>query len=863
MLKALKILGIVLAVLVAAVASVPLFFSDQVEDMAKKIVNDYVRDANVDFGDFSLSVLSSFPNIQAGVDQINVIGRGRWEGDTLLHVGKLRADLDLLQAIKGVYKVKAVALDDVLAQGLVAADSAANWDIFVFSSDSTAIDSLTAAADTVPMKLSLEDLELTNCRLAYVDSTLGLGAAINDLNINAKGGMIGNVMGVKLNLGAPAVNLAYNGTRYLKDASLDFDCKALADLDSMKFKFQENKLTFAGLPLAFDGWVQLADSGAVNMDMRLAALETQFKTLIDLVPEDILKSVEGLEVTGAFELKAEAVGTYLDLDSLPRIDAAIKVNDGHLKYPDLPKSVDHINIAVVAHNPGGPADLTTVGVDTLHVEFGGNPFNVTAKLRNPVSNPEFGARLLGKLDLRSVKDALPLDGLDMAGSVDADLKVGGDMESLEKERYEKIYAAGRVALSQFLLKGAIVPMGLDVSRAQLTFSPRSINLNPLEVKLGKSDISLNGNVDNYMHWILGKGALTGRAALKSNLIDANELLTLASAAPEDTATPQAQETPAPTAASAQSSALPENIDFRFDTNIATILYDRLTLSRTGGAVTLKEGIAKIDNLSTSACDGTLTVNGQLATPAGRNAKADLLVDMKAVDVNKLAGSFSIVDSMMPIMQNAHGAVNIGLDVTTELDRDLSMIMKTVNGKAKFSSRNIELRDSKFQQTLSKIMSNDKYNDLNIKDCTIKCLIKDGSVEVDPFDMKLLGKTATFSGRQGLDATMDYLLKFPVARTEITDLIAKTGLNLGKFAPQGADLPIGVAIKGVLSKPELKLDFSDALSVLKQEALGKAAEQTDKLSQKADQAIEGIKDEKLKKQVSDLKKGLDSFLKKKK
>lgn len=859
--KALKILGIVLAVLVGAVVSVPLFFADDVEAFAKQTVNGYVRDANVDFGDFSLSVLSSFPSLQAGVDDVTIVGRDRWEGDTLLHVGKLRADLDLVSALKGVVKVKGVLLDDVLLQGLVAADSAANWDIVALPGDSTAADTAAVDPDAPPLKLSLEDLALSRCRLVYRDSTLGVAAAINDLSVNAQGGMVGNVMGVGLTLAAPSVNAAYGSTQYVRDAALDFNARVLADLDSMKFRFQENRLTFAGLPLAFDGWLQLRDSSTVDMDMRLAALETQFKTLLDLVPDDILKRVDGLEATGSFELKAEAVGSLVMPDSLPRLDAALKVMDGHIKYPDLPKSVDHINIGVAAHNPGGPIDATTVAVDTLHVEMGGNPFDVTARLRTPLSNPAFGARLLGKLDLGSVKDALPLENLTMGGTVDADLKVGADLESLEKEHYDKVYAAGQVALNKFVLQGAALPMGLDIARAKLAFSPRTINLNPLEVTLGKSDISLTGNVENYLHWLLGRGALTGRAALRSSRIDANELLTLGSGDTAGAAADGAAEA-TPTAA-AEPLKLPENIDFRFDTNIGSVLYDRLTLTNTTGSVTLREGVAKLNDLTTRACDGQLTVNGDLSTPERQNAKADLRVEMKGVDVNKLAGSFSIVDSMMPIMQNAHGAVNISLDVTTELDRDLSMVMKTVNGKAKFTSRNIELKDSKFQQTLSKIMSNEKYNDLNIKDCTIKCLIESGSVVVDPFDMKLLGKTATFGGRQGLDASMDYLLKFPVERKEIMDLIGKTGLNVGKFATEGSDLPIGVAIKGVLSKPELKLDFSDALDVLKKDALGRASEEAEKLSGKADEAIDKIKDENLKKSVTNLKKGLDSFLKKKK
>lgn len=290
--KILKIVGWVIGGLVALVALalliVPTFFSDEVEDFAKGIVNQYVKDAKVDFGDFSLSIFSSFPDLRAGIGQIDVIGQGRFDGDTLLHVGKLYADIDVMKAINGDIQVNAVSVDDVLAQGIVTADSLANWDIVNMASDTTT----TAEADTTasaPLKLSLAKVDITNVRLAYIDSTSNTRASISGLNANMSGNMNGNVMDLVLKLGIDAINAGMGGVNYLSGASLDFDAKAVADLDSMKFSFDENKLTFAGLPLAFDGWVQLKDSDAIALDMKLAALETTFQTVLDLIPRNTLR----------------------------------------------------------------------------------------------------------------------------------------------------------------------------------------------------------------------------------------------------------------------------------------------------------------------------------------------------------------------------------------------------------------------------------------------------------------------------------------------------------------------------------------------------------------------------------------------
>ncbi len=859
--KILKIVGWVIGGLVALVALalliVPTFFSDEVEDFAKGIVNQYVKDAKVDFGDFSLSIFSSFPDLRAGIGQIDVIGQGRFDGDTLLHVGKLYADIDVMKAINGDIQVNAVSVDDVLAQGIVTADSLANWDIVNMASDTTT----TAEADTTasaPLKLSLAKVDITNVRLAYIDSTSNTRASISGLNANMSGNMNGNVMDLVLKLGIDAINAGMGGVNYLSGASLDFDAKAVADLDSMKFSFDENKLTFAGLPLAFDGWVQLKDSDVIALDMKLAALETTFQTVLDLIPAEYLKSVEGLKTTGSFELYAKAAGEYKDMDNIPAIDALLKINDGYVKYPDLPKSLDNINVAVVVNNPGGSADLTTVSVDTLHFGLGGNPFDIKAHVKTPISNLVFDASMLGTLDLGSLKDALPLDSMEIAGVVDANLKVAGDMASIDKQQYEKIYAEGKLGLNKFKFSGNVLPQGLDVPQALLTFSPKAVNLNPLDVIIGKSDISLKGNVEDYLGYVLSDGTLKGSASLTSKLLDCNELLAIASSdasAADSTATASA--------AVADSTAteplvLPTNIDFTFNTDIDKLLYDKLELTNINGKVALKNGIADLSNLSTDICDGKLVLNGKFQTPENKNSKVDMTLAFNNVDINKLTGSFSVVDSMLPIAHSAYGKVTIGLDITSELDASLSPVLKTVNGKGNFASNSIQLKDSEFQQNLARLLANEKYKEIDLKDAKVNFTIEDGNVVVTPFNINIFGKKSTFSGKQGLDQTMDYALSMPVARTEIASLISKAGISAKSWS-EGGDLPVGVKITGVLTKPQVKLDLSEATATVTKEVANQASE---KASEAIDKAISNIKDERTKETVNKAKDALGGLFKKK-
>ncbi|MCD4690084.1 AsmA family protein, partial [bacterium] len=83
------------------------------------------------------------------------------------------------------------------------------------------------------------------------------------------------------------------------------------------------------------------------------------------------------------------------------------------QYPDLPKSVDNINVKVNVSNDGGGEDNTKINVEKFHVELAGNPFDAKLNIKNPVSDPYISGNLNGKINLGSLKDALPVEGISL------------------------------------------------------------------------------------------------------------------------------------------------------------------------------------------------------------------------------------------------------------------------------------------------------------------------------------------------------------------------------------------------------------------------------------------------------------------
>lgn len=833
----LKIVGIIFAVIIGALIAIPYLFSDKIEEIVKREINNYV-DAVVDYDEFSLSIFSSFPDLQAGLEGVSVVGKYRFANDTLAYIGRFAADVDIMSVFGESIAINKVLLESAKVKALVASDSTANWDIVKATpEDTTIVEEVDTAAST--LALDIEDVSIKDLNVAYIDSTSDMAAYINGLDLNLSGKMVGDVTDIKMLLKIAGIDVEMGGLKMLNGSTVNFDAGIEADLANNKYTFKENELNFSGIPLAFDGYAQLKDSSTL-VDIKLAAKETSFKTIIALIPDYIMKDVPGLKMDGTLDLFANVNGEYIDMDHIPALDIAFRINDGVVKYPDLPKSLNDINVDLSVKNPGGSADLTVVDLSKFHFELGSNPFDATLNVATPLSNATIAAMLKGVIELGSLKDALPLDSMTIDGVVNANLNLATDMKAIEAAAYETIKANGSLGLKTFTFESSDFPQGVIIPEAQLAFSPKAIELNPLKVNVGKSDFDVTGKVENYLAYALSDGTLKGKVTLASKLIDCNELMGETTATTDSTATEEVATTDSTATTSAADLAIPKNLDILVTADIDKLLFDKLNIDNITGQIDIREGVAQLSKLKMNLFEGSASLNGSYNTKTPEKPIVDMAIDLSSVNINSLTNSFSTIDSMLPIAKSAYGIIDLALNVDTQLDGELSPVLETTNGKGTFRSADIQLKGSEFQEKLSKLLNKENLKELSLKDLSVNFTIEKGNIIVEPFKMKMLGKEAQFSGKQSLDQSMDYLLSIPFTRAEVISILGNAGAGINA---EGADVPVGVTIKGKLTKPELGLNLDEAKSALMNEVKAKAEEKINEAKEEIKtKAKEKIKEE---------------------
>ena len=427
--KFLKIFLITVVVIFVILLVTPFLFKGKILEIAKTEINKMLT-AKVDFSDLKLSFIRNFPNAYVALEDLTVIGTGEFEGDTLVAFKKFSATVNIVSVIKmDNIEVKSVLLDRANLYAHVLDNGHVNWDIMQpdEETEDTPEDTTTFA-----FKVALKKFEIRNTNVTYRDDSSKMVATLKDLNYLLRGDMTQDHADLNMKLNIAEVDFWMDGIRYLKKAHAGFISEMDADLKNWAFTFKDNQFNLNEIVLKFAGTVTMpADD--IGVDITFASEKTDFKSLLSLVPAIYMQDFESVKTTGIFTLKGDVKGTYNDIQ-MPSAHLNMSVDNAMFKYPDLPKSVDNINIAAKVYYDGVVFDRTTVDVDKFHFEMAGNPFNAELHVKTPDSDMQIAAGFAGKIDFNSMADIVPLDDVTLKGLLECDLTLAGLMSTLEKEQ---------------------------------------------------------------------------------------------------------------------------------------------------------------------------------------------------------------------------------------------------------------------------------------------------------------------------------------------------------------------------------------------------------------------------------------------
>lgn len=828
--KALKIFGGVVVALAGLMLVSPILLKDKAKDIALESVNGMLN-AEVYLDDVSISFFKNFPHASVTAEKFGVIGKDNFAGDTLANVGELTVAVNLSSLFSESYQICKVQVKDAYVNAIVDTLGRANWDIMVSDSTETAsedtsssdvklalekitIENLNVKYNDMPSRMlaSLEkvdmsmkgDLDLSLSTLAnidkltlnagkigYSDST-NLGASVENFNIEMSGKVSDAVSKIQSALGIDKVTVRQSGVPYLSEATVKADINVEADLENNKYTFGQNNISLNEISASFDGFVQLIDT-VIDMDVKLSTPNIEFKHILSLIPAMYKQDFASIQTSGKVNLNAEAKGKMYG-DVLPAFNVDLGISDAMFKYPDLPSALKDINVAINAKNDGGTADNVTIDINKFGFNLAGNPFNITAKLKKLISDPDFAFSAKGLIDFQKISEVVHIEDARLQGKLNADLDAAGLMSYVEKEQYDKFKVDGALGLSDFVLTMKDVDYNIEINKANLDFTTQHVGLNAA-VKLGQSDLSVTGKLTHFLQYVLRSEEIQGELTVNSSYMNVNEIM----GAPEEKELDEA-----PVAESEEPLVIPNNIDFKMNVGMNKIIYDKIEIDNFKGNISLKNAVAKLNSLSANTMGGSFTASGEFDGRDSLKPVAAADVNIKEMNLSEVFTKVRTAHRLVPLFSDATGKFSMTGKFSSAINgKDLSPIMQTINAKGNFKTANMGLTNvSAFTKVADKVglsaLKNPQFKDLNVS-----FKITDGKLEIDPVETMVNNATLNVTGWSGLDRTLGYVAKI-VLPQEVPGAASKV---INKI---GFDVNVG----GTFDNPEVKISAGSMLSDIK-------------------------------------------------
>lgn len=808
--------AIVLLIVVAVLLAIPFLFKDKLVQLAKDEANKQL-DAQVDFGDFDLSLFRSFPDFRFEIENVSVVGKNEFAGDTLVGIKELSLDLNLMSVIRGdEYKVNALRLENPRVHAQVLRDGKASWDIVKSSGDSAAVD--TAASEPTKFKLKLSSLIINDAYLVYDDQQGGMYAQVDDLDYELKGDFTDELLSSVNKLEIQKTDFSMGGVGYLTDTKIKADAAIDIDLANSRYTFKKNEIYLNELGLGLDGFLAMGEKD-MDMDLKLNTLKADFKTILSLIPAVFTKDFDQLKASGTVALDAYAKGIYNDT-RYPAFGVALKVDNGSFKYPALPKSVEKVFIdAQVENKSGGSLDATVIDVNKLSLVMGGNPISLNAHVKTPISDPDFDLNALGTIDLGSIKEYIPLEkNEELNGVVKADVGAKGRLSYIDNQQYERLTARGNLSANGMKLKLASLPYEVLLNTINLNFTNKFVELTAFSAKMGKSDIRATGRIDNFLEYIFRDDLIKGKFDVNSDLLDINQLTST-----NETVPAEAEKTPAPETAAKPGESnvieIPANIDFELTTNLRKVLYDNLSLDNVLGKVTLRDRRLTIQELKMNTLGGQMRMSGSYDTKNAKNPDVNLNFMVDNFDFATTFKTFNTVQKMAPIAQYARGMFTVSLEnFSGKLNSDMEPDLNTITANGVLKTKSVGISGFSAFDKLGDALKIPQLKNMSFQNVNFSYKIKDGRAVISPFDVNIDKVKATIFGSHGFDRTIDYTWRMQIPRSlfgaqansTINGLINQANSAVGTNFQPGETIYVDVIFGGTDTKPTVKTSIKEGL-----------------------------------------------------
>lgn len=549
-------------------------------------------------------------------------------------------------------------------------------------------------------------------------------------------------------------------------------------------------------------------------DMHIDASVQGSLPLDDLKP--LLPDTLPLTATGKadIDLHANLLMSYLQKKSYDKIRAngTIKLNKLDVLYDSIHATTPDLDIAIQLPAKRFQDKMLETHLKSSTIQLAMN--GITAQVKSPnisvgvndITREQIAAafdisleKTLANLD----SNTIDLSALSLSGSI--------KMDSTKDNILRKYNPNLDVDLRRTRVTSPMLGEELYINNLDFHYSPELCDIADADIKLGNSDLQLYGSVQNLEPWLSHEKMLTGDLNLTSHYTDVDQLMDMFSGMGSDKDSIEKMREEDKVEKDANPFIVPKDVDFTLHTHLQRSLAFGNDLGDVAGSVTVKDGVAVLDQIGFVCKAATMQLTALYKSPRPNNLFAAIDFHLLDIQIDELLDMIPTVDTLVPMLAAFNGNANFHLAGESFLFATYKPKMSTLLGSAAISGKDLVVMDNNSIAQIAKLMQfkswKDKDNKIKIDSLSVEmtCLRKE--IEVFPFLLNIGGYQLCASGKHTLDNQCGYhveLLKNPLMAkvgVDVTGTLKNPKISLGQV--RYADL-YKPSKQGVMEKETLKM-----------------------------------------------------------
>lgn len=671
----------------------------------------------------------------------------------------------------------------------------------------------------LPVPITLKELTIQDGVFTYSDKRSGQQFIIGDIDETIRFAIDKELKDVKTSGDLVLDNVSVKTkeiSKPLNNLKITLSHDVQADLVSGKAEVKKLRLSFQKVFLNLAGTVDNFNA-VPKMDLKIDSDPIEIKDILAEIPVELSPELAKLSASGTLELDLAINGSFEQDKKLP-IQGSLSINNGMVKYKDLPKSINNINTSLNFTD-------NSIDIKNLKLLFGSNPVSLKGTVNN-FAKPVVDLLINADLNLKDVEQMITLPkGASVDGAVKADITAKGEVDPSDPS---KLDVKGKADLKNVavlwppLAKAAVI-------NGLFTLSSKAIG-EELSVKIGHSSLKMDAAVSNYLSLVFADSTKklprpTADFKLTSPLLNFDEFLPVkenssaqASANVENTKDNASEK-------SGSKSSVPliaplPGVDMKGTVTASKIIYQAVEMKNMKMNVSVVNDVANVD-INTGFASGVINEKIYADIRNTRSVTIKNNLNLSDIEVNELLlkfGNFlqpttALNRELRNVQKNLYGKINLTSDLTMnggtseELSKSLKGVINAniTNGKISNS-----LILSRISGMLEKFI---KVNDISFRKLKTTLLIEDETVYFDDFNLQSddAGDWEV-KGNVGFDAKLDMNINNRMTKSASEKVLSVQ--NTGKSKLQGLlqGTKLGGAASGLLDNVGIPSDADGRITL---------------------------------------------------